>query len=191
MHTGIVLKRCQKMGNKVSVLDQSLGCIDGIMFSSSINLGSLLTYRLKGRMSPYLIDQCEIIDMPFSIARADLLFLHHVLELCYYFIPVGSCSSQVFYLLLLLYSLQDHVWNDTTKKIFLFKLLTTIGFYPEHELLNRPCMRQFFTMPIDKIIVEPIDLNCEKDLNDWLRFCVSDHPYANDFKTMDFLMRVS
>ncbi|MDP3889214.1 MAG: hypothetical protein Q8Q25_01570 [bacterium] len=186
VYTGIVLRRYQPTSNKIALFDQKLGRIDGIFFESEMILGSLLNYFLKKRADNYFLDNYEIIDMPLAIARLDLLFVHHVLELCYYFIPLGSTSDNVFSLLMLLYT-KDYVWTSLIKKIFLFKLLTIIGFYPEHPLLHKASMQYLLIMPIDKIVEEQINLDCEKDLHNWLRFCMAHHPSIDCFKTMSFL----
>ena len=78
----------------------------------------------------YIIDDMNIHETPMALARHDILFLHHVLELCCQLIPVNSCVDGIFDLLMHLYSTQIYTGSVQYKKIFLLKLLTRLGIYP-------------------------------------------------------------
>ncbi len=187
MYTGIILRKPASQKNKVALLDKKLGRIEGILFSSDVSAGSLMQYSVEQRKNASFISDLQIIHMPLLLAQIDLLFLHHVLEIVYYSAPVGSCVAGIFDLLLFLYTV-DHMWiNIQYKKLFLFKLLTTLGMWPEYQEVSISRVDQLSRVPIDRINVETIDLACEKELDTWLRLCIAQHPYINEFKTVHFL----
>ena len=73
------------------------------------------------------------------------------------------------------------------KKFFLFKLLTLLGVAPELESLRPWCISQLGTIAIDTFDENAVDRESEKKLDKWLWYCVVQHPYANEFKTVHFL----
>ncbi len=187
---GIVLVQPRPGSSIIVLLDQALGRIDSLFFYAKVCVGSLMQYSVQQRNGKYFIDNATMIDIPLFLARADLLFLHHVLELLYHFIPVGSCTMGVFELLLLLYAHDQRMYSMRFKKFFLFKLLSILGIYPENMSLSTRSLQMLLTESIDKINDESIDLECEKDLDNWLYYCVAEHPRINDFKTIHFLNRI-
>jgi len=184
---GFILKRYRTKSNRVSMLDKQLGRIEGIVVSDIAHVGFLLQYRAQPCASGFFLTNIQIVHVPLLLARIDLLFLHHIFELCYYFAPVGSSVLGVFDLLVFLYAIEQEWGNRLLKKIFLFRLLTTLGMYEECDSICKVCFHYLITTPIDKLNSELIDLNCKKELNQWLRFCVSQHPAINKFKTVHFL----
>jgi hypothetical protein len=130
-----------------------------------------------------------MVDLPFAIARNDILFWHHILELCFYFVPLGSYTPQLFELCTFLYTVDTDVcWPKQSKKLYLFKLLTTIGVYPRLPQLSREKLHYFMAVPLEKMACEQIDADHEKKLDEWLRVCVSDHPAIAYFKTIHYLL---
>lgn len=186
-YSGIVLKQYDHSQYKFGLLDSKLGVIEGIFLSTRVMSGALLRYDLKENNGRYFINNFEVLDVPLSLAKLDLLFVHHVLELCFYFMPTGSGNHTIFELLMLLYKSSQVVWSVQAKKIFLFKLLTTIGLYDEHPIFKKPFIIQLLHTSIDNIHTQSIDLECEKDIMNWLSICVFDHPDIKYFKTTAFL----
>jgi len=186
-HIGFILKRYTTKNNKASMLDKQLGRIEGIFVSDMINVGSLLQYTARSCTSGFFLTNIQIVHVPLLLARIDLLFLHHVFELCYYFAPIGSSVVGIFDLLMFLYAVEQEWENRLLKKIFLFKLLTTLGMYAECDSICKVCFHYLITTPIDKLNSELIDLNCKQKLNRWLQFCVGQHPAINKFRTVHFL----
>ena len=187
-HIGIVL-RIYTGKNKIALLDAIKGRIDGGVFSSSVCVGAVLRYQIAGRHDRHLLDAIEIEDIPFALARSDLLFLHHVLEICYYFIPIGSCVAGVFELLQFLYTVDYSSCGMQCKKLFLLKLLVAIGFYPELPQWQEQGIQQLLALPIDIVAHEPIDLAIEKMIDDWLSACIAQHPRIEQFNTVHFLTK--
>lgn len=121
-HKGIVLKTGFPKKWGVALVDLSLGRINGLVLTQELSHGSLISYEPVQNYSNEFVrlDYVRVENMPLALAAHDLLFLHHVLELCYQFIPVGSCVSGVFDLLLFLYSTDSRGWDDARKLLFLF-----------------------------------------------------------------------
>ncbi len=186
-HTGIVLKNVSS--HKIALLDERRGRFDGIV-SKPVCVGSLINYGIeKERNTLIYLTDVILTDLPFALARQDLLFWHHVLELCFYFVPLGSYTPQLFELCTFLYTVDiDACWPTQSKKLYLFKLLTAIGMYPRLPQLSVEKLHHFITLPVSAITHEIIDGQHEKKLDEWLRLCVSDHPAVMQFNTIHYLL---
>ena len=125
--------------------------------------------------------------------KKNLLFFHHVFELCYYFIPVGLSSKNIFQHLLFLYRSDKIFDNICLQKLFVGKLLFMLGVYPPEKLFNESLYVNFvnlFSKPIDMLVKLDIDLEYKKKLNFWLLGCVNVHPCVGSFKTVHFLRKM-
>lgn len=182
---GIVLRKINKQ--QVALLDSDNGRIDGFLLTIEPIVGSLLSYQLQKKSYGYMITSASLEDMPLSLAHTHLLFLHHVLELCYYFIPVHADDGKLFQLLSLLY--QPIQWTLFGQKIFMYYLLTAIGFHPESLVMSNTQLAQLRSVSIDMIESEAIDLEFEKLLEQWLCHCIAQHPKMQSFNTIDFLTK--
>ena len=186
-NTGIVLKKLSQ--HKIAILDERIGRIDGVSVKPP-HLGSLILYtveRKKGTLS--FLSECSITDLPFFWGRSDILFWHHVLELSYFFMPVGSYAAQLFELLSFLYTVdKESSWGPHAKKLYLFKLLSTIGIQAEIPKISVLKLHLFLAMPPVQMSEEVLDEESEKILDEWLRVCVAEHPAIEQFKTIHFLV---
>ena len=98
-YVGIIVKTYLPQKYKLAILDKELGKIVCVPHREDIRCGTLISYHLSQQKNVYFIQNITIIDMPLSLAQYNLIFLHHVLEICYYFIPVGSNVPEIFDLL--------------------------------------------------------------------------------------------
>ncbi len=191
MHTkrvAIVLRQLDSL-HKIALLDRDVGRIDGIV-SFPIGVGSLISYVIEKRLGTWqFIRHVEVKDVPFAVARLDLLFWHHVLELCYYFVPAGSFTFQLFELLEFLYTVDKGTcWRTGSKKLYIFKLLILIGVYAKLPALPGLEIKRLQAIPFDMIANEVIDEQTEEELDLWLRTCVYEHPAIKKFNTVHFLL---
>jgi hypothetical protein len=184
---GIVLRSYFPQKNKAVILDRHLGKITCVVKTQRLCVGAVATYQVTHQRNLCFINNFEMIDIPFLVAQADILFLHHVLEICHYFIPMSSCEIQIFDLILFLYDHVSLVKASWFKKFFLFKLFTILGLYPEKKEGEAPYFYQVLSLSIDKIAQKDIDLKIEKALENWLLKCIYLHPYVGSFKTVHFL----
>jgi hypothetical protein len=173
--TGIVIKQFHSM-HKVALFDSNEGRFDAVI-KKPMHVGSMIEYSIGRRSGTTVyLDSYSLIDLPFDLAKDDLLFWHHVLELCYYFVPLGSYTPQLFELCAFLYTIDsDALWNVQSKKLYLFKLLTTIGLYPRLPQLSLAKMHYFMALDLHAIAFERVDAQHEQLLDDWLRLCVAQH----------------
>src|SRR5437660_7497788 len=111
----------------------------------------MITYNIHQYRSTHFINYSTLIYMPLSLAQADILFFHHVLELVYYFTHVGNCAKEVFDLLAFLYSASIATMTHQSKKFFLLKLLTSMGSAPEHDEARTKLITQFATIDIKQL----------------------------------------
>lgn len=186
-HAGIILKNITS--HKIALLDKERGRLDAIVIKP-LCVGSLLHYRIEKERGTlvYLVDT-SLTDLPFALAREDLLFWHHVLELCFYFVPLGSYTSELFELCTFLYTVDmNEYWSMQAKKLYLFKLLNVIGVYPQLPHISPEKLHHFMALPLSKIMDEVLDGYHEKKLDEWLRVCVSDHPAITKFNTIHYLL---
>ncbi|MCX5922704.1 MAG: hypothetical protein NTX86_05265 [Candidatus Dependentiae bacterium] len=184
---GIVLKTYLPQKCKIVVLDNEIGKIVVVPNRQDISYGACIMYSIREQHNCSFIYDIELIDSPLCLGKDDILFVHHILELCYYFIPAQSSVSPLFNLLILLYE-SRHVFEDSVvKKLFLFKFFTTLGFYPEGQRFQTPYFHILASTSIDNLIGLTIDLKVEQELDFWLLHCISLHPCINNFKTVSFL----
>ncbi len=182
----IVLKQISPY--KVALFDRQEGRLDGIT-SRSLHLGSILEYHPeRSRDTMVFISEVQLLNLPFQIGRSDILFWHHVLELCFYFMPLGSRSPELFELLLFLYTMDTWGrWTAQSKKLYVCKLLITIGWYHEVRALSVVTLQYIRAIPVDRIHEVRLDEESEKRVDEWLHVCVAEHPAIGKFKTMHFL----
>lgn len=174
------------------LFDKFLGKINIPMFqkfNTSNNLcnGALISYSLNIENEKAKIQGINIIDVPFLIAKKNILFFHHIIELCNFFVPIGLPSNELFEMLnFAFYSFDEELNNLQKQKIFLTKFFLSIGNYPENEAL-KSYIYEIMKIPIDTVINTQIDLKDEKELNLWILKCMNMNPYFKYFKTTNFL----
>lgn len=185
---GIVLKRFNSL-HKIALLDQDFGRVNAIVTKAPC-VGSLLSYTIERESGNNIfLSQCSITNLPFALARQDVLFWHHVLELSFYFVPIGYKIDSLFKQLQFLYNVDiDRHWNAQSKKLYLFKLLAAIGLYEAlPQLVPETRVNQLLALPLQNILHEQLDKKSEKVVDEWLRTCIAEHPQMGNFNTVHFL----
>lgn len=187
-YSAIVLKNYFPQKYSLSLLMNKGGKITGVSNDiEHISRGSLIEFTIeRSKKNPLFIYHIELHDAPLILAQEDILFLHHLLELCYNFIPVGSEALAAYELLKLIYI--PHEWMQKTicKKIYLFKLFVGLGIYPEDKRVRKASLQSLATSSFMNIIDKNIPHD-EHDITEWLRMCVTSHHHVNKFKTIHFL----
>lgn len=172
---------------KMVVLDEQLGKIEAVPHSENYTPGSLICYYAHARGQIYFLNSIELLDMPLALAKDDILFLHHVIELIYFSSPFGTSVPEVFGLVHQLYALKQNTYCDDFKIAYLFKLLVALGMHPEESRFQDAHYYLLARESIDTIINKSIHLDIKQALHEWVRACVSVHPLVHVFKTMHFL----
>ena len=185
--TGIILKTLFPKKMKMILLDEQFGKIEGVPGHDNFSPGSILSYYTQPKGSLYFLSTISLLDMPLSLAKKDILFLHHVLEICYFCAPFGKNMPEVFNLIQELYQL-DPLYNQRPFKIaFLFKLLILLGMHPDKPWLQQEFYYLLARESIDTIINKSIHLDTKESLQEWVYSCISIHPLIHIFKTLHFL----
>lgn len=186
-HKGIVLKSWHAKKCKIALLDMRYGRIDTSTYRSIDSAGLLLSYSLESVRGRLLMTDVMIENSPLYLAQEDILFLHHVLELCCTFIPVGSCTQGIFALLLKLYEPRDYLQARQYKKLFIFKLLALLGIASCHYHMRVHTLYQLHTISIDTFMQESLHLESEKDLDNWLQHTIAEYTNRGQLQTVHFL----
>lgn len=188
-HSGIILKISGSKKNRLALFDETQGRIEAIMAEpKSFFAGAIVSYRLVPRFGCVMMYDIQLMDAPLMIAHHDMLFMHHVLEIVFHFVPVASTAEGVYELLQHLFVRERVPLNRSYVQLFLFKLLTMIGMYPEVHVLSSQQIKTLHAIPIDRLRTAPIDLECSEALDQWLRHCIGFHPLVEQFNTLHFLM---
>lgn len=184
---GIVLRNYKNDYYKVSLLDKEHGHITGIVSHNNVSQGSLITYMLEQKGQLFFVSDIQFIAIPFGLAQQDLLFLHHILEVVYYFAPIGSGFTQIFDLLAFLYTIEHMVISNRFKKFFMVRLLTCLAVVPEMGKKVSDTVRAVSHVEIAEFQDDILDDDKEKQLDMWLLHCIGHHPRVDSFKTVHFL----
>lgn len=188
-NVGIVVKNYFPHKAKYSILDRDLGKIVGIPVHDTVSLGAQIEYTVKEKGDIYFIADIRLLEMPLDAARHNILFLHHTLELCEQFVPIGSYIPGLFELVEILYRFPQSLCTIVGKRVFLCKLFTVLGIYPEGAQFHDVQFHRVAGLSIDSFLQhENIGLFCEKQLRQWLMHCIATHPYVKNFKTVHFLV---
>lgn len=190
LHQAIILQNFNPRQKKISVLDQEFGRIEGtvspLVVLERMAPGIVINYFIRTWKNTNVFYDIEIIDEPMYYAQTDLLFMHHVLEVCSFFLPLHDSNEQIFHFVKLLYEENSLFIDGLTKKLFLCKFFTLIGVYPDNA---RVYGAEFFSL-----ISGAINSNFEADnhalnrkLRMWLLGCIATHPQSAAMKTIHFL----
>jgi hypothetical protein len=186
----IVLKSFLPYKQKLCVLDRELGKIMVVPMRQNMSYASLIFYHIReqgNQNSIFFIHDIEVIDMPLLMAQNEILFIHHVLELCYFFMPLNSPAPCIFDLMQSFYTSEKLMQSSILKKVFLFQFFMNIGLFPEDRRFDHPYFHYLATASIDIIDEHIIHLVIEQALDDWLMRCIKMHPSISNFKTVHFL----
>lgn len=186
INSGIILKSNL---NKLTILDEKLGKITCYIKLKKNNLiqGAHLDYVLEVFNDYYYISNIKILNAPGNISKYiyhDLIFFHHVIEICYYFLPL-NCNENISYIFTLILSLYENniADNKFLKKLFLYNLFKILNIYFEYDVQDYNFMNKNYKIGID--LENIITLN--NSLKRWLTLCISRQPYYNRLKTINFM----
>lgn len=182
LYTGIVLYVPPRRG-VISLLDKDHGRIDCITsIKGSYSPGEMISYQVIKKGDRFFVDYCRLLYSPLFLARLDILFLHHIIELVRTLVPCGVYEPDLFPLLRNLYT--ESVPTSLVKKIMISNILAIVGIFVEP--IPESC-KTFWKIPIDMINLGSLHLLYEQHLDGWLTRCFSQHPLLCDLKTVRLL----
>jgi len=156
-------------------------------------MGGFVTYQLESQHDRYRIHDVELIQVPARWVLDDIMFLHHCLEIAFYFLPEHSNSDKIFSLFTFLYS--EYVSTITmplVKKLFLAKFFALLGIYP--DFVNQDATKNGYSLFCALSQSEGIALDIHNNIDElheqlrlWLVDCINTHPDIRLFNTVQFL----
>jgi hypothetical protein len=144
----------------------------------------------------------KILTHPQMVSEQSIYFMHHVLELCFFFVPDEKPCPEVFNLLRQVFLfLDDKTFPDKflilTQKIFVIKLLSLFGFFAHEPIYMYLGVHDILTTtfvdfsPEQKVefLEKHLSLAQEKDLDEWIRTSINFHPNCHLLKTGTFVYK--
>lgn len=190
---GIIIKKHFPHRQRISLIDASEGRLEVIpsswQWASYAGAGSLISYRLNTRADAHVMDEVQLLQMPSYIDESTHLFMQHILELCYFCVPVSSGPTRCFDVLQQLVGMLPEIAGKAVlQKLIVARLLAYTGqespeahALPVAALIER--CRNARSIPA-------LDEGVERELERYIYYCLRTHPYSHLFKTVTFLSEV-
>jgi hypothetical protein len=190
---GIIIKKHFPKRLKISILDESYGHIGVVpaswQWASYASAGTVIGYDLYSEHDTYFIKNIELVTVPVYKNESAMLYLHHVLEICYFCLPVHGGQHDCFQLVLYIINILEHIAHTpAAQKILLAKLLFLIGQYP-HDV-ERLAISTVLHKNCDQLLELSLDRDGQKELELFIYQCVQSHPYGRLLRTVHFLSQV-
>ncbi len=172
MRKGIILRSFLPEKRTLIILDQLEGkhvCIPMRRKNFAVCQGMLVEYQLEAWRNTFLISECEPVALPASWLRADIFFLHGILQLCSSYLVERQGSVKVFSLLQLLYCAKRiPIQPLLSKKFFICKLLFALGLYPSHVLSVKPLFSSLISSQEDSMFNFDCNETEEQAITAWI-----------------------
>jgi len=204
LRKGIVLRSYAPYRQKVALFDSMLGRVDAVWRSPFVSRmllqGALICYRLEKWRNSYQICDIELLALPHDWARTDINFLHHLLEMAFFFLPESGCF-QLFQVCMRLYEDCELVGEQQQlyKKIMMARFFALLGICPEqtgnntnerHDMVRHDIklLGALISPAADGMPEAPESLDAiNLRLRAWLLGCIQTHPDADKFTTVGFI----
>jgi hypothetical protein len=181
IRTAIVL-RVQAKKLRVTVLDGTEGK-NVFLCSDYVSAGSYIAYRVYPTGGIMRLVVHELFAVPLTLASYALPFLHHVLEICDFGIPVGLHIQEVYDFLVWLCTEITIPMRPLEQDLFLAKILMTLGLHATRLSLCSLCMLRIHGVSIDTFNTLALDLKCKEQLQSWILSCLEEHISVTMLKT--------
>lgn len=189
-HTGIVLKRYMPKKQKISLLDARLGRIEAVIrderLIEMVWPGMELSYIPVEGAGVHFLDYASLIAAPFVSAQQDIGFLHHILELSYYFLELNDVTAEIFSLV--------HFTCVATEELTYEQKIMVIGKFlwqlrQDVEMLReRNDLQRLLALPLEGMLNETVRNEEIISLVKWIRHAILCHPQRTYFKTIGFIL---
>lgn len=193
-HFGIILNSNLKK-NSFSILDNQLGrieCIAGknIYYKAIIN-GAIINYEINKWKSLFILQNIELLSTPCAKNFNDILFLHHILEICIFFIPINDNTKvqDVFNIIKKAYIEIENNSPILNKALLVKELFIVLEIHPDEQANEQIFKNSQFLFLISSNIdnnlslEEKINYSHVNSLKLWLNACIKTHPFAHKINT--------
>lgn len=206
---GLVIKRFFPAKNKVGILSRSSGRINAVVKSDyhlqRLCPGHFISYqpvKLSTSGTTQVIESVEIVLLPFDGMTGHLIWLHHLLEVCYYFVPLQSPCVELFDHIVIACDALAHSelqpYSAQLKRIVMVRLFALLGMNLDKQLISMAALfNHIHQLSIDSHKSAALDsfkaacqsltstqLQCA---DAWALACIKTHPNVSSFKTLSFL----
>jgi|GEM_PF-2596332 len=149
----------------------------------------------------FFSDGIKILDPRLSQSYEDIMWMHHVLETFYYFVPMEYPSVELFNYLVSCAGLLENQFIfgqniENVKKVFILRFFIISGLFPGGEKIKFDQFESLKFLDIDfeneqkvKFLSElaaKFNETHQKELNRWIVGCFKRHPCFGEFKTLKF-----
>lgn len=197
------LKKLNHANSSVPVLTMNDGKRKLIFRKISVGIrispGMLISFAKVDQNQNWLCQDIEILACPVTNSYQDICFIHHILEICYNFIPYHKPCTEVFAFLCEMLTFMSK--NESLQsfllihKVFVIKLLSLFGFCSYDkisryiEVYNKLTFSFVDFTHAQKLEFLKNQLGCidEKNLDLWIMEGLREHPSFCSFKTLSFL----
>jgi hypothetical protein len=208
---GIVLRSFFPYKRKISVITKCSGKINIVVRAKRLcplfSAGTFIKFY-----SGFSVESCsfahdvEVVVVPMPNME-QLCWLHNLLEICYFFLPLNSPCSDVFYFLKSCFEynlrIDDKQKNfDVFKKTCLVKLFMLLGFQPDRDLVlfgnlfdtvvqGRRCLLTFLDSIDDQKVESLGEISglLLSKIDRWIMHCLQEHPNIASFKTINLSIK--
>lgn len=213
-HKGIVLKKFGSQGSKFSVLTESEGKVYLAILDPragrNISPGCFIAFNPQKRSIDTIITkECLFTETVYATTPEVLAWIHHLLEITYYFSPINQPDYRLFSILLKLiklptfYQERDSLWKNikimgTVALLHQYGQSFPIALESGSRILTR--ITNIIECSIDFDDSSKIDLlrKCASALSgefilfleNWILASLQSHPAWEEFKTIPFMYNV-
>ncbi len=186
---GIILR---KSGHVLALITKERGRVDVLFFPKRLHqvmsLGTIVSYSEKKGRDQFIMEETVIEHVPLEWARNDIHLLHYVLEICYFFMPVGSGGKSTFLLLKDIYRNFNLFYTVEHQKIIVCKLLAHLGIIQDNSIIHESASLLLKTS-IDKLDMLIMSSICMDDLEEWITWALMTHKEGEWFKAVPLLLK--
>lgn len=182
---GIVLSKKEKF-SQVCILDKTFGKIFAtIKNPEKIIIGSILEYSLSQKINRFKISNSNICFLPEIKSINTIIFLHHFLELIYFFIQEHEISDNIFELTINILKIGREI-DDKYQQILICKLLLEIGIITE-KIPSYKTINIIREIPVDILPHIKIDLSTKRDIKMWIIHSLKNYIPKDKLQTIKFI----
>lgn len=186
--TAIVL---QHRSHTLSLLSEQYGKYELYWYQKKNELllspGSLISYSFTGGHKKK-VDELSLEAAPFLLAGSSIYFLHSLIELCSFFIPLGSCEHSIYKIVHHILLFFKEPLTIKMEKVIFCLLFTHLGIVPDNKDIE-PYISFFLQLPIDKFYDLDLQLVQERILDEWLFWSLSVHPFRKSLKALPYIVK--
>jgi len=189
---GIILQSQVWQNPRMTIFDRQAGKVCVRMTEKphrcNWSTGSILQYTLRKKARIHDLENAVLCEQPLVACYDDILFVHHVLEILWAFLPDDDPHPDVYDWYIQLYQPDYRAMTYAQKIAWLCALFFKLGIYP-------PPTGSLYTFSYLVSLISRGQLSNVSDKSEgalehlvvWLRQCLETHPAEYRFKTNHFL----